>query len=289
VFHPGCDRVIVFDKRGRHQGVAGFWEFCRGLRRERFDLVILLQNAFEAALMAVVAGIPRRAGYRTDGRGLLLNAGVPAVDKKHGLHHVDYYLQMLRQLGLAVGNRQLCLALTPEEEQWAVGCLGPGAWLAVNPGASYGSAKRWFPERFAVVADELAAEYGVKVVLTGGPGEREIGADIERSMRRPPLNLIGRTSVRELMAVLARCRLMVTNDSGPMHIAAAFGVPTVAIFGPTDHTTTSPLGDRCRIVRNAVDCAPCLLRECPVDHRCMELVTTDAVLNAAYELLGDRQ
>lgn len=288
-FHPCCDRVIVFDKRGRHQGAGGFWRFCCELRRERFDLAILLQNAFEAAFMAALAGIPRRAGYRTDGRRLLLNAGVPAVDKKHGLHHVDYYLQLLRQLDFTVDSRQPRLALAQEEEQWAAGCLGSGEWVAVNPGASYGSAKRWIPERFAAVADGLTDAYGVRVVLTGGPGELEIGAHIERAMRHAPLNLIGRTSVRELMAVLARCRLMVTNDSGPMHIAAAFGVPTVAIFGPTDHTTTSPLGDRCRIVRNAVDCAPCLLRECPVDHRCMELVTTDAVLNAAYELLGDRQ
>jgi heptosyltransferase-2 len=288
-FHPCCDRVFVFDKRDRHQGAAGFWQFCRDLRRERFDLAVLLQNAFEAALMAVLAGIPLRAGYRTDGRGLLLTAGVPTVDKKHGLHHVDYYLRILQHLGLAAGSRQLRLALDPAEEQWAAGCLGPGEWLAVNPGASYGSAKRWIPERFAAVADGLAAEYGVKVVLTGGPGERKIGADIVQAMRHHPLNLIGSTSVRELMAVLSRCRLMVTNDSGPMHIAAAFGVPTVAVFGPTDHTTTSPLGENCRIVRNAVDCAPCMLRECPIDHRCMERITADAVLSAARELLGDRQ
>jgi heptosyltransferase-2 len=286
--HQGCDRVIVFDKRARHQGLAGFWQFCRSLRLERFDLAILLQNAFEAAVMAVLAGIPRRAGYRTDGRGLLLNAGVPAVDKKHGLHHVDYYLRMLGHLGFAVDNRQPSLALAAEEEQWGDRCLAPGDWVAVNPGASYGAAKRWIPERFAAVADELSEEYGVKVVLTGGSGEREIGADIERAMRNVPLNLIGCTSVRELMAVLARCRLMVTNDSGPMHIAAAFGVPTVAVFGPTDYTTTSPFGENCRIVRGVVDCAPCMLRECPIDHRCMERITADDVLNAARELLGDR-
>jgi heptosyltransferase-2 len=287
-FHPCCDRVIVFDKRGRHQGAGGFWRLCRELRRERFDLAILLQNAFEAAFMAALAGIPRRAGYRTDGRRLLLNHGIPAVDKKHGLHHVDYYLQMLRQLGIAADNRAPRLALTPAEEERAEKILGPGEWLAVNPGASYGAAKRWFPERFAAVADALAAEYGMQVVLTGGPGEKEIGADIERAMGTAPLNLIGRTAVRELMAVLARCRLMVTNDSGPMHVAAAFNVPLVAVFGPTDHATTSPATDNCRIVRTPVDCAPCLLRECPIDHRCMTGVTADMVLAAARDLLGAR-
>ncbi|NJC89295.1 MAG: lipopolysaccharide heptosyltransferase II [Desulfuromonas sp.] len=288
-FHPGCDRVIRFDKRSEYVGAGGFWRFCRSLRSERFDLAILLQNAFEAAIMAVLAGIPRRAGYRTDGRGLLLTAGVPAVDKKHGLHHVDYYLRMLESLGVAGGDGRLHLALTTEETGRAAGRLGAGQWLAVNPGASYGAAKRWIPERFAAVADGLAAEFGARVVLTGGPGEMDIGRDIERSMKIAPLNLIGRTSVRELMATLAHCRLVVTNDSGPMHIAAAFGVPTVAVFGPTDHTTTSPRAENCRIVLSPVDCAPCMLRECPTDHRCMIGVTADTVLSAARELWGVRQ
>lgn len=288
-FHPDCDQVIRFGKRSDQGSMVDFWRFCRSLRSERFDLAILFQNAFKAAIMAVLAGIPRRAGYRTDGRGLLLTAGVPAVDKKHGLHHVDYYLQMLGQLGIAGGDGRLRLALTAEEEGRAVERLGAGQWIALNPGASYGAAKRWFPERFAAVADGLAAEFGVRVVLTGGPGEMEIGRDIEKSMKIAPLNLIGRTSVRELMATLAHCRLVVTNDSGPMHIAAAFGVPIVAVFGPTDHTTTSPLAGNCRIVRSGVDCAPCMLRECPTDHRCMIGVTADAVLAAARELLEIRQ
>jgi heptosyltransferase-2 len=158
--------------------------------------------------------------------------------------------------------------------------------VAVNPGAAYGSAKRWIPERFAAVADRLAEEFGLRVVLTGGPGEAEIGRDIAAAMKNAPLNLIGSTSVRQMMAVLSLCRLMVTNDSGPMHVAAAFGIPIVAVFGPTDHTTTSPLAGTCRIVRREADCAPCLLRQCPTDHRCMEAVTVDDVLTAARSLLG---
>jgi heptosyltransferase-2 len=287
-FHPDCDQVIRFDKRSGHGGAGGFWRFCHALRRERFALAILLQNAFEAAAMAMLAGIPRRAGYRTDGRGLLLSSGVTAVDKKHGLHHVDYYLHMLHQLGIDSGDRRLRLAVTAEEQAAANERLGAGDWVAVNPGASYGAAKRWIPERFAAVADGLAGEFGVRIVLTGGPGEAEIGRDIERAMKVPPVNLIGLTSVRELMAVLAQCRLVVTNDSGPMHIAAAFGVPLVAVFGPTDHTTTSPLADNCRIVRSAADCAPCMLRECPTDHHCMIDVTAGMVLDAARELLRGR-
>lgn len=286
--HPYCDRLLVFDKKGAHQGWQGVLRFAGELRRQRFDLAILLQNAMEAALLARLAGIPRRVGYRTDGRGLLLTHGVAVGETERRLHHTDYYLRMLEQVGIGGGDRRQRLACTVEEAAWARQTLGPGDWLAINPGAAYGSAKRWIPERFAEVADALVAEYGMRVVLTGGPGEAEIGRDIERGMRHAPLNLIGRTSVRQLMALLAACRLMVTNDSGPMHVAAAFGVPIVAVFGPTDHTTTSPLTDSCRIVRQDVGCAPCLLRQCPTDHRCMEAVTAAQVLAEARSLLKER-
>lgn len=285
-FHPDCDQVIRFERNSRHAGIGGFWRFCRSLRNERFDMAILFQNAIEAAVMAVLAGIPRRVGYFTECRRLLLTNGVNTADKKHGLHHVDYYLHLLGQMGFAGERRSPRLALTPAEAAWSMDHLGPGDWVAVNPGASYGSAKRWFPERFAAVADGLSDEFGVRVVLTGGPGEAEIGRDIEQAMRHAPLNLIGRTTVRELMAILAHCKLVVTNDSGPMHVAAAFGVPIVAVFGPTDHTTTSPVGGNCRIVRQEVECAPCMLRECPIDHRCMERISANDVLAAARDLLG---
>ncbi len=285
--HPYCDRVLVFDKKGTHRGLPGLLRFASELRREAFDLAILLQNAIEAALLAALAGIPRRAGYRTDGRRLLLTDGVPVGAEERCLHHTDYYLRMLRNLGVEGGDGRLRLECTGDELTWARQVLGPGSCLAVNPGAAYGSAKRWFPERFAAVADTLAQEHGLKVVLTGGPGEGEIGRDIAAAMRSPVLNLIGRTSVRQLMAVLSLCRLVVTNDSGPMHVAAAFGVPIVAVFGPTDHTTTSPLGGDVRIVRREIDCAPCLLRQCPTDHRCMEAVTVDDVLSAARDLLAE--
>lgn len=284
--HPCCDRVLVYDKKGTHRGTRGLLRFAADLRRERFDLAVLFQNAVEAALMTALAGIPRRAGYRTDGRGLFLTHGVPVGEGERRLHHTDYYLRMLEEVGIRGGDRRLLLTCTPEEFDWARQTLGPGSWIAVNPGAAYGSAKRWIPSRFAEVADRLAGEFGVRVLLTGGPGEAEIGRDIESAMTTAPLNLVGRTTVRQLMALLACCRLMVTNDSGPMHVAAAFGVPIVAVFGPTDHTTTSPLVDSCRIVRKETDCAPCLLRQCPTDHRCMEAITAEDVLQQARELMG---
>lgn len=285
-FHPSCDRVLVYDKKGAHKGIAGLWRFSQLLRREKFDLAVLLQNAIEAAIMAFFAGIPRRVGYRTDARRLLLTHGVNVGPEQKRLHHTEYYRYMLRRIFHGEGDGRLRLACSDEEQRWAQQTLGDGHWVAINPGAAYGSAKRWLPERFAAVADGLAEEFGLRVVLTGGPGEKEIGRDIEKAMRGAALNLIGTTSIRQLMAVLAACRLVITNDSGPMHVAAAFDVPIVAVFGPTDHTTTSPWSRNCSIVRKQTDCAPCLLRQCPSDHRCMRAISSEDVLEAARQLLG---
>ena len=283
--HPYCDRVVVFDKRKAHGPVRGLLRFSGQLRAERFDLAILFQNAIGAAVTALLAGIPNRAGYRTDGRGFLLTHGVPIGETQRRLHHTDYYLHMLDSLGIRGGNGRLLLSCTDRERAWARNMLGSGAgsprWVAINPGAAYGSAKRWFPERFAAVADAIVHEFGARIVLTGGPGEAELGHDIESAMNARPLNLIGKTSVRQMMALLSQCSLMITNDSGPMHVAAAFGVPVVALFGSTDHTTTSPLSSSCRIVRKPLQCAPCLKRICPTDHRCMDAITVQDVLEAA--------
>jgi len=280
--HRGCDRVLRPDRSpGRLHRV---WNTASTLRRGRFDAAILMQNAIEAALTVWLARVPVRGGYKTDGRGPLLSHGVAIGGEEKRLHHSDYYQQMLVGLGLPLQPTRLCLDLTESEKQRAAELLPGGPWLAINPGAAYGSAKRWYPDRFAGVAEQLARRCGFSVVLTGGPGEQEIGLDIAAAIQGPVVNLIGRTGVRELMAVLERSSLMITNDSGPMHVAAAFDTPLVAVFGPTDHTTTSALSDQARIVRKEVDCAPCLLRQCPTDHRCMTAIGVDDVVSAAVQL-----
>jgi heptosyltransferase-2 len=287
--HSDCDRVLVFDKKGEHKGPAGFWRFCRMLRRQKFDLAILFQNAIEAAFMAFFAGIPQRAGYATEGRGLLLTQAVVLGASEKTLHHTDYYLHMLKQIGIGNSEAGLRLMCSDKESKWAEGILRWKRWVAVNPGAAYGDAKRWFPERFAQVADTLQDEFGVGVIMTGASAEADIGRDIENLMRNQPLNMIGKTTVRQLMAVLSQCVLVITNDSGPMHIAAALNVPIAAIFGPTDHTTTSPLGENNILIRKDVPCSPCLLRHCPTDHRCMKEISADDVLEAARSLLQRNQ
>ncbi len=287
--HPFCDRVIVYDKKGPHRGIRGLWKFSRLLAMERFDMAILFQNAIEAAIMVRLAGIKTRAGYATDGRAILLTHAIGVTEEARRLHHTQYYMNMLAELGIPRAGLGLRLQCTDEEMRWAGGVLGPGKWAAINPGAAYGSAKRWYPERFGQVADVLASDFGYQSLLVGGPGEAEIGPEIESRMRSKVLNMIGRTSVRQLMAILASVRLVITNDSGPMHVAAAFGRPIVALFGPTDHSATSPLSSRFSLVRKETECAPCFKRQCPTDHRCMADISADDVLHAVETLLKSEE
>lgn len=284
--HPSCDRILVFDKKGSHRGIPGLVHFAHSLARKEFDLAILFQNAVEAAIISRLARVPLRAGYKTDCRGFLLTHAVPVGRSERRMHHTAYYLHMLECLGIRGGSGNLSLACTKAECDWARTLLGEGFWVALNPGATYGSAKRWYPPRFAQVADRLVEELGARILLVGGAGETGIGEEIEHAANGRILNMTGKTSVRQLMALLANCRLLITNDSGPMHIAAALGVPIVALFGPTDHTTTSPLTDSWRLVRKPVDCAPCLKRSCPTDHRCMEAIEATDVLQAVRDLVG---
>jgi len=185
----------------------------------------------------------------------------------------------------------LKLAVTGEERETMATRLaslgiGRGAPIVViNPGATYGSAKRWYPDRFAAVADALSAEWGARIVVVGSTAETPLAGEIEAAMRNPPVNLAGKTTVRELMALLSLSSFLVTNDSGPMHIGAALGVPLVAIFGPTDWRRTSPWSERAKVVRVEIDCSPCRLRVCDRGHECMLGVTPGMVVDAARQLL----
>jgi len=285
--HPDCDGVIVYDRKGKDRGLLGFLRFCARLRREHFDLSILFQNAIEAALIAFIAGVPKRLGYTHECRRLLLTHPVTVTPQLESMHHTDYYLNILAHYGVVTTKKEQRLLICPDEQEWAQQVLPTGAVATINPGAAYGSAKRWLPQRFAAVADQLVDEYGMSIILTGGPAEAEIGHDIAAAMKSPCTNFIGKTNVRELMALLANSNLMITNDSGPMHIGAALQTPLVAVFGPTNHTTTSPWSDNSQIVRHDVGCSPCMLRQCPTDHRCMESVTVEDVMAAVKTLLSD--
>lgn len=272
------------------KGLGARREFAGRLRAERFDCAILLQNAFDAALITWLAGIPERIGYARDGRSALLTQAIPVPEPGDlPRHERFYYLELLRRAGMMerfpVSDS---IRLEGIEDARAEGsahlrALGiEGAVIGISPGAAYGNAKRWLPERFAESAAMIPGAHNF--LIFGSPAEREL---CEMVAARLPnsRNLAGETSLREFIDLAAACRLFLTNDSGAMHVASALGVPTVTIFGATDDTTTGPTGSLARVVREHAECSPCLLRECPIDHRCMTRVTSERVAQAARELL----
>jgi heptosyltransferase-2 len=285
------DRVIPYTAQ---RGWRAKREFANRLKAERFDGAILLQNAFDAALMAWMAGIPERVGYNRDGRRLLLTHAI-AVPEPGDIprHERFYYLELTRRAGLierlpaADPIRLDGIDAAREAGMAHLAALNIRcAPVGVSPGAAYGNAKRWLPDRFAETA--AAAADGSPVLLFGSAGERglcdEVAAPLLRS-GRDVRNLAGETTLREFIDLTAACRLYLTNDSGAMHVASALGVPTVAVFGATDDTTTGPTGPLARVVREHAECSPCLLRECPIDHRCMTRVSTERVAAEARLLL----
>jgi len=258
--------------------------------RGAFDAAVLLPNSIGSALAPWIARIPERWGYATDGRGPLLTRRPRVPPEVRGWSEVYYYRAMLAGVGLEVSASPDASLGCPAE--WSANGRrlledeSGSPWIGLNPGAAFGTAKRWIPERYAAVGDILSRRARVRVAIVGGPAERPLAERIASGMRSRPRVLCGETSLPDLVGVLSHLRLLITNDSGPMHLAAALGVPVVAIVGPTNWRETAPWGPGHRLVHEPVDCAPCKLRECPIDHRCMRRVTVDRVVEEAEAVLS---
>ena len=293
---PFCNQIILHHAARGFRDLRGKLTLAASLRREHFDCAILLQNAFEAAFITWAARIPRRIGYDRDGRGLLLTSAIP-VPAKGELppHESYYYLELLRRAGLIEhlpGAEPIQLeGASAARESGLTALTGLGLShpvVGVSPGAAYGTAKRWLPERFAEAAVMLARQLHGSVAVFGSGDERDLCQTVVDRIQSGGVaarNMAGATTLRQYIDMAAACRVYLTNDSGAMHIASALAVPTVAIFGATDHIATGPHGPLARVVREPVECAPCLLRECPIDHRCMTLVTAERVAQTALELV----
>ncbi|HYR91702.1 MAG TPA: lipopolysaccharide heptosyltransferase II [Terriglobia bacterium] len=284
---PFIDKVWSAPRPSR---LLDWIRITRDMRTRRFNLALLFPNSFESALMTFMGRVPQRIGYATDGRAwMLTNAIAPSAKKRHQVH---YYMDIVKTLSVNAEQPSIAIEATNDETAAArkllasEGIPAEAPFLVVNPGAAYGSAKRWSEDRFADVADVLARELGLQVAIIGSGVEQPIAEKIRGRMKSRTAVLNGKTSLETLIGVLAASTLMITNDSGPMHIAAALGVPTVAVFGSTDERVTGPYGPRIRIVKHPVECSPCLLRECPIDHRCMTRVNVEDVCRAARELLA---
>ncbi|MCX7635358.1 MAG: lipopolysaccharide heptosyltransferase II [Syntrophales bacterium] len=289
---PHVNEVLVFASPGRHNGIMGKIRLARELRPRRFAAAVLFQNAIEAAIIAALAGIPIRAGFDTDARGILLTHAVRVTGEIKKVHQTRYYLEMVKALGCGDGEEDDCYL--PRDGRWDQEAarllsgygIGNRAFVGMAPGAAYGPAKRWSAERFAALADRMTADLGVQVLIFGSSADRETTEALTRHAHYHVIDLTGKTSLKDAMVLISRCRLFVTNDSGLMHVAAALKVPTVAIFGSTNPITTAPVGDKHIIVRKDIPCSPCLRKRCPSDFRCMTEIGVDDVYGAVRRLMG---
>ena len=299
-------RLISYDTNGAHGGVLGRWRMAASLRREGFSAAILFQNALDAAVLAALSGIPIRAGYARQGRGPLLTHPV-AVPRSGEIpaHEAHYYLELLRRLGLISQFREVTQILLPTagadraetreriRELLSRDTSLPSSWnstdgllVGVSPGAAFGTAKRWPAERFAELARRMNDQWGAISIFFGSPQERPLVESLLPKAGKAALSLAGKTSLDEFIRLVQGCDLYVTNDTGAMHVVAALGVPTLAIFGPTDEQGTRPLGPRGELLTGTADCRPCKLRHCPIDHRCMTSISVEEVLRTARSCLS---
>jgi lipopolysaccharide heptosyltransferase II len=289
------DDLMAYDPKGSHAGLGGRERLAQELRAQNFDVALLLQNAFDAAWLVWRAGIPQRIGYARDGRSLLLTKRIPVPKLGEILPHEQfYYLELLRRVGWINSLPQESCAKLDVSQQHArraeellisAGARKKVVRIAIGAGASYGSAKCWPPDRFADFVNRFRLHTDADVILFGTSAEQQVSDAIAAGINGPSISLVGKTTTADLPALLSPCQLFVGNDSGAMHVAAAVGLPVVAVFGPTDPHGTAPITSRCTIVQDKPYCSPCFLRRCPIDHRCMTRVEPEAVDAAARNWL----
>jgi heptosyltransferase II len=288
------DKVLVYNRKNVFSVVPQIKEW----RRQEFDLAILFQNAFEAAFIPFMAGVPVRIGYATESRHAMLTHPIPVPDWRNSKHEVFYYLYLVTALEhMLFGTSSVCdtdpdASLILGETQKAsateilrsAGVSSGDSVVAICPGSINSRAKRWPAGSFAALADRLIKSQR-KVLLIGSKDEMSVTQEVLSKMQHQPMVLTGKTTLEQITNVIGMADLVITNDTGPAHIAAALGRPTLVIFGPTNPDTTRPFSPRAEIFRHPPDCAPCMLRDCPIDHRCMTAITVDEIFERSHSLL----
>jgi lipopolysaccharide heptosyltransferase I len=309
--HPALDRLLVSRRkhwakelrRGPRRAWVAVCEACRFLRElrdTRYDLLLDFQGLLKSGVLVGLARAERKVGFgrgmaHAEGSWIFLNERVPAVDMN--IHALDRELLLLKAIGVEAPRAEFALPITAVHRQKVDRLLAEAKidrsrpLLAINPQATWPT-KLWFPERFTELADRLAAK-GWAVAFTGSPADREEIGRIIAAMRAPAANLAGMTSLLELAALYEKAHVVVSTDTGPMHIAAATGTPVVAIFGATAPWRTGPWGEQHRVVRVEMECSPCLKKQCPTERECMRWVSVAMVATAVeavkYELDGGLQ
>lgn len=283
-------------------GLRSVVQQVREWRKRSFDLAVLLPNSLETALVASLARVPLRIGYATDGRQALLTHPLALPEWRDSKHEVFYYLKIVAELEWLIKREQTFLDTQPDGSlevsearksaardflrAQGVGTGNGRALVALCPGSINSRAKRWPTERYAALGDRLIDDLGAEIILIGSSAEADVSNEVSQQMRNAPKVLTGKTDLAELVAILSQVDLLITNDTGPAHIASALERPTLVIFGPTNPLTTRPFSPFGEIVRQPPDCAPCMLRDCPIDHRCLTAISPDEVFERARTLLS---
>ena len=294
------DRILAYDKP--ESSLNEVVSQGRILRGERFDVAVIFPNSFASALTTRFARIPRRFGYSKEVRGLVLTDPVDLPKTETARHEVYHYLSLVEEVEHRITGSSLKSTIEPtigldvseERKLEARDFLAKRGFdllrptVALGPGSTNSMAKRWPAERFSKLADLLVGETRANVILLGGPDDRDAGESIRTLARHEALDLIGKTSLGDAAAILSVCDLMISNDMGLAHLAPAVGTRTIVIFGPTDSETTRPFSDLAEVVRVGVECSPCMLRDCPIDHRCMTRISAEMIFESALRNLQKR-
>ncbi|MFA6379179.1 MAG: lipopolysaccharide heptosyltransferase II [Candidatus Omnitrophota bacterium] len=293
--NPFLDEVIVYDKRGVDKGFLNFWRFVFKLRKKHFDLAINYHLKSRTNVMLFHAGIPHRIGFKSEKFGFLLTEQYPDPRINGEKHETEYCLDLLRHIGIDCRSFNLWVSVSPVSEGWVDhtfkehGILPTDKLIAVHPGASCIS-KRWPPERFAEVADRLAEKYHAKIVLIGSDDNQLIAREVLISMKQPVADITGKTTVSHLISVLKRCTLLISNDSGPVHLAVGVKTPVISIFGRNQAGLSParwrPLGFLDIALHKDVGCKVCLAHLCELNFKCLKSISVDHVLEAADEIFN---
>jgi len=290
--NPYLDKVIILDKDGEHKGWLGSIKFIRELKKYKFDLVLILHPVNRVHLITFFSGIPKRVGYDRK-LGFLLTDKIEHSKQLGMKHELDYNFDLLRYLGIEVSDKDLFIPIKAESEKWLAdffaqeGISNADKLLAIHPAASCPS-KIWPVERFAETADRLAEKYGFKVLVISGPKDIALAKNLVKHMHSVTMNLAGKTSVTQLASLLKRCRLLISNDSGPVHIASAVGTPVISIFARNQAGLSpkrwGPVGKKDKILHKAV-CLECLAHNCKKEFACLKAISVEDVILAADAIL----
>ncbi len=292
------DELVTYDRS--RWAVKDIYDNSQFLKGDAYDLAVLLPNSFESALTTFITRVPRRIGYNKDARGLLLTDPVAVPEWKGRRHEVFYYLNLISEVEKRVLGRDTVSQTWPNtlieisDERWdeaqrfltSSGGDPAKRTIALGVGSTNSRAKRWPAANFAALSDMLLAELDANVILVGDKSDSDVAAEVVSLAKRPLIDLTGKTDLAQAVAILAVVDLLISNDMGLAHVSAALNTPTITIFGPTNPETTRPWGNHAVVVREPVDCSPCMLRDCPIDHRCMTRITPEAVFATTEEIFN---